>query len=135
MSVSKLRKPAVFLAGLMVIVIMMTGITAFGSETGTALSIIDSIPAGSWQAVKSFPDQAGHIDNSLAMNNMYSFYGFSGQGELYLETGRDVVSFDLFVNNHAVNTAGLTGGRYSLDIADIALKNVFGILIRMFHLL
>ncbi len=122
MSVSKLRKPAVFLAGLMVIVIMMTGITVSGSETGTALSIIESIPAGSWQAVKSFPDQAGHIDNSLAMNNMYSFQGFSGQGVLYLETGKDVVSFDLFVNNHAVSTAGLTGGLYSLDIADIALN-------------
>lgn len=87
-----------------------------------SLSRIDSIPDGGWQAERSFPDQAGYVDNTLAMNSMYSFTFFSGQGRLYFEVGESIESFNLFVNNHIVNTEGISAGCYVLDISDIALN-------------
>ncbi len=87
-----------------------------------ALSSIDSIPEGGWQAEKSFPDQAGYVDNTLAMNSMYSFKGFSGQGRLYFEVGKDIKSFDLFVNNIPIDTREISQGFYDLDISEIALN-------------
>ena len=47
------------------------------------LEAVDSLPEGSWQAEKAFPDQAGDVDKALAMNSMYTFDGYSGQGSKY----------------------------------------------------
>ncbi len=85
-------------------------------------AVIENVPEGEWQAERTFPDQAGYVDNTLAMNSMYSFIGYSGQGALYLEVGEAVESFDLFVNNHAIDTGAVTPGKYELDISDIALN-------------
>ncbi|MBQ4506198.1 MAG: serine hydrolase [Firmicutes bacterium] len=80
------------------------------------------IPAGEWQAVRSFPDQNGYVDDTLAMNSMYSFEGYSGQGTLYFEVGQAVEGFDLFLNNRRVDTAGIAPGVYSLDISELAVN-------------
>lgn len=92
------------------------------AETAYSLTKTESIPDGGWQAERTFPDQAGHVDSTLAMNSMYSFTGFSGQGKIYFEITDGVESFDLFVNNHAIDTADCVSGAYELDIADIALN-------------
>lgn len=91
-------------------------------ESQYRLKSIESLPEGEWQAERSFPDQAGYVDNTLAMNSIYSFEGFSGQGSLYFEVGKTVESFELFVNNQYVDTDGVTEGFYELDISEIALN-------------
>ena len=93
-----------------------------GADSMLSLTKIVSIPEGEWQAERSFPDQAGYVDNTLAMNSMYSFDGFAGQGKLYFEVGDKVESFDLFVNNHAIDTSECIGGSYELDISGIAMN-------------
>lgn len=69
-----------------------------------------SLPAGGWQAEPTFPDWAGYVDDTLAMNGMYTFFGYSGQGTLYLSPAAGVTEFALFVNNREVDTRAMAGG-------------------------
>ncbi len=81
-----------------------------------------SLPSRDWQAEVQFPDWAGYTDDTLAMNSLYSFTCFSGQGELYVTPEAEVSSFRLFVNNAEVNTEGMrAGSTYRLDISDLTV--------------
>ena len=81
-----------------------------------------TLPEGQWQSVVSFPDWCGYVDDTLVMNNLFSFTGFAGQGELYVTVAEGVTSFRMFVNNVEVDTASmLPGGTWKLDISDVAL--------------
>lgn len=77
------------------------------------------IRAGSgWQAQLTFPDWAGYVDDTLAMNSMYSFLAYRGQGALYLEPEAGVTGFNLFVNNQPIDTSALAaGGSWQADIS------------------
>ncbi|MBR1633948.1 MAG: serine hydrolase [Lachnospiraceae bacterium] len=44
------------------------------------LEAVDSLPEGSWQAEKAFPDQAGDVDKALAMNSMYMVNSYAPDG-------------------------------------------------------
>lgn len=90
--------------------------------SGAALSSIAGLPDGTWQAQPAFPDWAGYVDDTLAMNSMYSFDGVSGQGILYLTVDPGIESFDLFVNNQKIETGKAAEGIYALDIADLAVN-------------
>ncbi len=77
-----------------------------------------TLPDAQWMAEVTFPDWAGYVDDTLGMNSMYSFNGFSGQGTLYITPAEGVTSFSLFVNNHAVDTSSMTAGKtWALDIS------------------
>ena len=68
----------------------------------------------------SFPDWMGRIDNTLAINSMYSFYGYHGQGELFLTISSKVESFDMFVNGTPVDTSEITSlGDWKIDISSV----------------
>lgn len=74
-----------------------------------------------WQAAVSFPDRWGEVEDTLAPNSLYAFDFFEGQGYLYVQTGTNVASFSLFVNQERVDTSALKGGRsYKIDISKIA---------------
>ncbi len=68
----------------------------------------------------SFPYWKGYTDNTLAMNSMYSFAGFHGQGELFFTISEDVQSFVMYVNGTPVDVEGLTGGSFRLDFSEVA---------------
>ena len=51
-----------------------------------------------------FPNWKG-LDDTLAMNHMYTFVGYAGQGTLCVEPEAGVTGFNLFVNNRQINTA------------------------------
>ncbi|MBQ9625638.1 MAG: hypothetical protein IJR40_00515, partial [Treponema sp.] len=73
-----------------------------------------------WQAELSFPDRFGEVEDTLAPNSLYAFDFFEGQGSLFVQVGRDVASFSLFVNQERVDTSALVGGRsYKIDISKI----------------
>ncbi|WP_022770619.1 MULTISPECIES: penicillin binding protein PBP4B [unclassified Butyrivibrio] len=68
----------------------------------------------------SFPDWKGYTDNTLAMNSMYSFKGYHGQGELFLTISGKVESFDMFVNGMPVDTSEITSlGDWKIDISSV----------------
>lgn len=77
-----------------------------------------SVGKGGWQGEPVFPNWKGYVDDTLAMNGMYTFVGFAGQGTLYVEPEAGVTSFNLFVNNREISTAAMAaGGVWSVDIS------------------
>ena len=68
----------------------------------------------------TYPYWKGYVDDTLAMNHMYSFFGYHGQGSLRLAPSKKVTGFRLYVNEILVDTAELTGGKtYDLDISSL----------------
>ena len=94
------------------------------AQTQSAFAQIEetSLPEDAqWQAELSFPDRFGEVEDTLAPNSLYAFDFFEGQGSLFVQVGRDVASFSLFVNQERVDTSALVGGRsYKIDISKIA---------------
>ncbi len=115
------------LAAVMTVSAAMPALAARGPDTAyetLAESHVTqaTLPEGQWQSVVSFPDWCGYVDDTLVMNNLFSFTGFAGQGELYVTVAEGVTSFRMFVNNVEVDTASmLPGGTWKLDISDVAL--------------
>lgn len=73
--------------------------------------------SGGWQGEPVFPNWKG-LDDTLAMNHMYTFVGYAGQGTLCVEPEAGVTGFNLFVNNRQVNTAAMAaGGVWNVDIS------------------
>ena len=85
----------------------------------SSASVTDAaLPQGGWQGQPTFPDWAGYVDDTLAMNGMYTFYGYSGQGTLYICPAAGVTSFVFFINNHKVDTSKMAGGgTWAVDIS------------------
>ncbi len=82
-----------------------------------------ALPAGGWQADLTFPDWAGYVDDTLAMNSMYSFFGYKGQGTLYITPADGVTGFNLFINNYGVKTSRITAGKtYAVDISSYTVN-------------
>ena len=69
----------------------------------------------------TFPDWKGYTDDTLAMNSMYSFYGYHGQGTLYVSVSEELESFRMYVNGYAVDTGSLNSGEiFEIDISSCA---------------
>ena len=82
-----------------------------------------ALPQQGWQAQVTFPDWAGYVDDTLAMNSLYSFDGYADQGELYVTLAAGVTSLRLFVNNAEVNTSAMKGGNtYKVDISSLTVN-------------
>lgn len=93
----------------------------FSSVSVTAATL----PSGGWQAKPTFPDWAGYVDDTLAMNGMYTFYGYSGQGTLYLCPAAGVTSFAFFINNHSVDTSRMAaGGAWAVDVSAFTVNGL-----------
>ena len=74
--------------------------------------------SGGWQGEPVFPNWKGYVDDTLAMNHMYTFMGYAGQGTLCVEPEVGVTGFNLFVNNRQINTAAMAaGGVWNVDIS------------------
>ena len=83
---------------------------------------LESMVSGTWQGEVKFPDWKGYVDDTLAMNSMYSFNSYKDQGKIYLTISKDVESFDLFVNNKKINTLDMKDGIYEIDISKISVN-------------
>lgn len=87
------------------------------------VSQLSGLPGGQWQAQPVFPAWAGYVDDTLALNSMFTFQHYSGQGTLYVAPEAGVASFALFVNNKPINTAQMAGGGvYAVDISGCTLN-------------
>ena len=81
------------------------------------------LPGETMQASISFPDWDGKTEPSLAVNALYSFTGFSGQGELYITPSADVTGFTLYVNSQRIPTDQMPGGStWKVDISSMVFR-------------
>ena len=82
---------------------------------------IQELPQAGWQAQIAFPDWKEYTDDTLAMNSMFSFWDYHGQGSLFVSVTGDVESFRLYINDHPVDTQQMAaGGSYKIDISSCA---------------
>ena len=58
-----------------------------------------------------FPHWKGYVDDTLAMNRMFSFDGYHGQGYLKILPSEQVESFSLYVNDKKVDLGEITPGK------------------------
>lgn len=100
------------------------GLNVLASKlTNVKVSQLSDLPGGQWQAQPVFPAWAGYVDDTLALNSMFTFQHYSGQGTLYVAPEAGVASFALFVNNKPINTAQMAGGGvYAVDISGCTLN-------------
>ena len=90
----------------------------------SAVTPAGSVPSG-LQADCTFPDWAGYVDDTLLMNNRYSFKAYKGQGELYIKcTG--VSSATFFVNGKQIDISQACSNSGKTYRADISAYTVNG---------
>jgi CubicO group peptidase (beta-lactamase class C family) len=81
----------------------------------------DELPGSSWQNEVAFPDWAEYVDDTLAMNSMFSFKDYEGQGDIYVTVADDVESYKMYVNDEEVDTSEMVKkGIYKVDISSVA---------------
>lgn len=89
-----------------------------------------SIPEGEWQLDVSFPDWRGDLSSTYAINNCVGFYGYSGQGQLYMECDDEAESFDLFLNGKKIDVPDIkAGGSYLADISGASVDGMNSVMV------
>lgn len=114
-----MKKKNLFIIFTIVIIIFLI---VFCNFDNSKLKKLDKAMPGTWQSEVKFPDWKGYVDDTLAMNSMYSFDGVEDQGKLYFTINKKVKSFDLFVNNKKINTNKMKNGVYELDVSKLTVN-------------
>ena len=100
-----------------------SGVEAAGQSEAAAVTLSpadNEISDVQWQGVITFPEWMGYTDDTLAMNHMYSFFGYHGQGTLRICPAAKVTGFNLYINEIPVDTKEIAGGgQYDLDISSL----------------
>ena len=117
------RTVAVLLA--MVLVLLQISFAASAKSAASAALVPSKIPSRQWQLDVTFPDWKGSINTSFAVNNRIGFYGYAGQGTLYLQPDPDCSSFALYINGTRINTKkAVPGTAYKLNLSDLAVNGL-----------
>ena len=104
--------------------LIWTGCGRAPIQTEFTITQLESLPESSFQGDVSFPDWKGYVDDTLAMNSLYSFDGAESQGVMYLTVDEKVESFDLFFNNKKIVTDQLKNGIYEIDFSADAINGI-----------
>lgn len=84
-----------------------------------------AVPESEWQLDVTFPDWRGDISSTYPINNCVDFYGYSGQGMIYLECDDDVSGFDLFINGKKTDVSSAAPGKsYMADISGVTVNGI-----------
>lgn len=110
---------------LMIIVLIIAfffvmNIVIYRSINAVKVSKLKKLVKGTWQAEVKFPDWKGFIDDTLAMNSMYSFDGVKDQGKLYITVNKKVKDYDFYINNKKIKTKNIKNGIYEIDYSKIS---------------
>ena len=122
------------ITSLLVCFVMVVSLTACSGITGpagtaekgaddqlTTAAESGALSEEGWQAHVTFPDWKGYTDDTLAMNSMYSFMGYHGQGTVFVKVSKKTESFRMYVNGYPVNLDDISGGdTFSVDISTVA---------------
>jgi CubicO group peptidase (beta-lactamase class C family) len=110
-------------------------LSAQAADTKTAYTLQESTAPTGLQANLTFPDWAGYVDDTLIMNNKYSFKGYRGQGTMYI-TCKNIKSARFFINGHEmdISTALNNNGKtYKLDISNYTTNGTNSLQINDFN--
>ena len=112
---------------LLATVLLLLQVFCFASAKSTVSAALtpSKIPSRQWQLDVTFPDWKGSINTSFAVNNRIGFYGYAGQGTLYLQPDRDCGAFSLYINGTSVNTKNaVPGSSYKLNLSNLAVNGL-----------
>lgn len=100
--------------------VILPGCTAQKPAAAVSAS---AVPEGTMQASVTFPDWEGKTEPSLAVNSLYSFTSYTGQGELYITPAEGVTSFTLYVNNQLIPTDQMAAGStWKVDLSSLTVN-------------
>ena len=103
---------------ILILILILLGLFLVTSKR-VYIKKLDKKVDGTFQAEVKFPDWKGYIDDTLAMNSMYSFESYKDQGKLIFNINKKVEKFDLFINNKKIRTNRLKNGIYEMDISKL----------------
>ncbi|MBR6252953.1 MAG: serine hydrolase [Clostridia bacterium] len=116
-----MKKLILVVLAILIIIGIGVGISRLNKKIEVVnVSKMDNMITGTWQAEVAFPDWKGYVDDTLAMNSMYSFDGVKDQGKLYFTINDEVESFELFFNNTKIDSTDMLNGIYEVDISKLA---------------
>ena len=75
------------------------------------------------QANLTFPDCLNYVDDTLIVNNMYTFKGYKGQGKLYITCTDNLESARIFINGKEIDVTEAcrnNGKTYEIDFSEVA---------------
>jgi len=121
--VTMIRKLLSVLISVILVAGFVFGCAAETEKPVIAVLRVSEIPARDWQKTAVFPDWKGYPDNTLAMNSMISFYGYHGQGQVFLDVSEETESFSLYVNGEKAEPDGKSG-IFSADISGAAKDGI-----------
>ncbi len=125
-SAAVLRRAVSVLLAAVLLLLQLSFAAAAKSTAARAPKLVASaIPSRQWQLDVTFPDWKGSINTSFAVNNRIGFYGYAGQGTLYLQPDSDCSSFALYVNGTRVSTKkAVPGTAYKLNISSLSVNGL-----------
>ena len=118
------RKPTGFIAVICAAAALIAALIFSNHAKGAVTDMSETVlPEAQWQLDVTFPDWMGKVHSSLAVNNRIGFYGYSGQGKMYLSCDENCSSFALYINGKSVSTKGMEAGRtWLLDISGLTVN-------------
>ena len=81
------------------------------------------ISSSGLQADITFPDYLNYVDDTLIVNNMYTFKVYKGQGKLYITCSDGLQNVRVFINGKEINVSDAcrnNGKTYEIDFSDIS---------------
>ena len=103
--------------------ISMTACAQAKESTALKGTKVDEPTETGWEGQAVFPDWDGYVDDTLAMNSMYSFKDYEGQGSVYVTVADGVSSYKMYVNDQEVDTSSMKdAGTYKVDISSAAVN-------------
>ncbi len=118
------RKPTGFIAIICAAAVLTAALVFINHAKGAVADMSETVlPEAQWQLDVTFPDWMGKVHSSLAVNNRIGFYGYSGQGKMYLSCDEKCSSFALYINGKSVSTKAMEAGRtWLLDISGLTVN-------------
>lgn len=99
--------------------------TAYAKENNNAeITLTDvSLNNSALQADITFPDYMEYVDDTLIVNNEFTFKGYEGQGKLYITCNEGVQGARVFVNGKEIDISEAfknNGKMYEVDYSNVA---------------
>ncbi|WP_156174340.1 penicillin binding protein PBP4B [Clostridium sp. C8] len=101
-------------------------INALENSYGTIKETGENMNISGLQADITFPDYMNYVDDTLIVNNMFTFKGYEGQGKLYIKCSDGLESVRVFINGKEINVTEAcknNGKTYEVDFSDISVND------------
>ena len=101
-------------------------VSAMENRNGVVTEVNGNINTSGLQADITFPDYLNYVDDTLIVNNMYTFKGYKGQGKLYITCSDGLQNVRVFINGNEIDVSEAcrnNGKTYEIDFSDISVND------------